>query len=67
MKDLKDLTLQEYNKIKSVGMLFELFPLATGNPNADLEAVLVYVDHMDNPFKLPTYFWDIIDDEAVYE
>ena len=67
MKELKDLTLQEYNKIKSVGMLFELFPLATGNPNVDLEAVLVYVDNLDDRSKQTTYFYDIADDEAVYE
>jgi len=34
-KLLNELSLDEYNTLKAIGMLFELFPCATGDYNTD--------------------------------
>lgn len=60
MKELHQLTLQEYRKITDVGMLWELFPEASGDPNKDLQAIIVKI-------KNNTYTYDIRDDDATYE
>lgn len=65
MKALHELSLQEYNMLKELGMLWEIFPEATGFVNDDLEAVIVEKTvGLDSPVK---YFYDIIDEEAEYE
>lgn len=42
MKELKDLTEEEFNKLKEVGMLWELFPEAPENFNDMLQGQLIY-------------------------
>ena len=65
MKALHELSLQEYNMLKELGMLWEIFPKATGFVNDDLEAVIV--EKTIGPDSSVKYFYDIIDEEAEYE
>jgi len=82
MKDLKDLTLQEYEGLKKTGFLWEFYPEATGGANEDLEAVCVkYTDdyiqippqgseshYTSSILRLKKYFfYDIRDEEAEYD
>lgn len=66
MKALHELSLQEYNMLKELGMLWEIFPEATGFVNDDLDAVVVYKDVNLQTGKA-CLFYDIIDEEAEYE
>lgn len=36
-KKLKDLSLEEYRLLLKSGMLWEIYPEATGNPSKDLD------------------------------
>lgn len=66
MKHYSEMSLQEYNKAKSSGMFYEVWPEATGNPDEDLQAVCVLYE----PAGLlvgARFFYDIIDEEAEYE
>jgi hypothetical protein len=59
MKTLGELSLQEYEKLKQAGMLWEMYPDATGHTNTDLEA-LCYERTRDDGSKY--YFYDFIDE-----
>ena len=61
MKELKDLTLQEYEGLKKSGFLWEFYPEATGDVDEDLEAVFVSLQACGR------YFYDIRDEEAEYD
>ena len=79
---LQDLTLQAHSRIKASGMLYELYPEATGNPNDDLQAYAVAYRNGDTvrltrdsrdslgicTRRIPkVYFYDIQDEEAEYD
>ena len=63
---LQDLTLQAYKRIRASGMLYSVYPEATGNYNDDLQAYPIgYLD--DNLTGGLKYFYDIQDEEAEYD
>lgn len=82
-KHYSEMSLQEYNEAKASGMFWEVWPDATGNPDEDLECVVVDIDSyctgkarvdslgfiigVDDVTKRTRYFYDIIDEEAVYD
>jgi len=59
MKRLGELSLQEYNKLKRTGMLWEMYPDATGNVDADLECFCYELTREDGS---KYSFYDIIDE-----
>lgn len=61
MRKLSRLSLQEYSSLRQTGMLWEMYPEATGNVDDDLDC-LKYVS--DDGTHI---FYDIRDEEAVYE
>ena len=81
MKELKDLTLQEYEGLKKSGLLWEFYPEATGGAYEDLEAVCVKSVISDvlvrdvlsadrkklTEIKSRRFFYDIRDEEAEYD
>ena len=80
MKELKDLTLQEYEGLKKTGFLWEFYPEATGDVDEDLDAVcvkLISVDGIERTkykthskiteTSIRRFFYDIIDEEAEYD
>lgn len=82
LKPLESLTLQDYEKAKKSGMLWEYHPHATGNINQDLQAVVVKQSKRDafmtnrdcegyligyDVYNVTVYTYDIIDEEAEYE
>lgn len=74
MKLLNELSLQEYNHLKSTGILWEVYPEATGSIDDDLDAVCQIEDqsykkenHFGIVHKIPSkkrFFYDIIDEEV---
>jgi hypothetical protein len=74
MKLLNELSLQEYNHLKSAGILWEYYPGATGNVNDDLDAVCQIEEQIYKKeirfgvvHKVPTkkrFFYDIIDEDV---
>lgn len=79
MKQLGELSLQEHTTLKNMGMLFEMYPDATGNVDDDLQAVRVdaytkadwsvtkQVGKTVLPRVKTVFFYDIIDQEAEYD
>jgi hypothetical protein len=66
MKQLGELSLQEYGTLKQIGMLWELFPDATGNVDDDLDCVVWREFEVGIHGKLRVkYFYDIEDEENV--
>lgn len=39
MKELKDLSLEEYNSLNKLGMLYEFYPSASGSWNKDCKEI----------------------------
>ena len=66
MKKLHNLTLQQYENLLNDGMLWVYYPHATGVINRDLKAVPV-ARKFDSTTRSDITFYDIRDDEAVYE
>lgn len=60
MKELQDFTISEYQALLRSGMMFELYPEATGNYNEDLDPHIVKID-FDPITKQQTILWDLID------
>ncbi len=59
MKQLGELSLQEYEKLKQSGMLWEIYPEATGRVDDDLEC-FCYERTREDGSKYS--FYDIIDE-----
>lgn len=78
-KRLGELSLQEYECLRSSGMLWEMYSNATGNVDDDLQAICIdayakedwSVTNQAGRAVLPrvktVFFYDIIDEEAEYE
>jgi len=74
MKLLNELSFQEYNHLKSTGILWEYYPGATGDIDSDLDAVCQIEEQnckkeirCGTIHKVPTkkrFFYDIIDEEV---
>jgi hypothetical protein len=65
MKQLGELSLQEYEKLKQAGMLWEMYPEATGCVDDDLECVCWAKYIRDSAGNVSfQQFYDIRDEEA---
>jgi len=68
-RNLDDLSLQEYDRTKRFGMLWVIFPEATGNVHHDLQAVRVNIHTTkdENGKNKVQHFYDIIDEDLDIE
>lgn len=71
-RPLRNLSLQEYESLKSAGLLWVHYPEATGDFNQDLQAACVALNTFESGtfsrrVKTKFYFYDINDEEAEYE
>lgn len=64
MKELKDLTLQEYMEAKMSGMFWEWYPEASAKVDLDLEARRIGTFFNDEGKQ--SYVYDILDEQATH-